>query len=98
MKPTIWEFVAIEQDEVGLDIRIDMAMNVDRIDAIICDIDDRPAIICAGHRWIIGGDWTFRDLVDRWKARRSLSNCEGQKKHSKLRLEEIKEILRRNTQ
>lgn len=94
MKPTIWEFVAIEQDEVGLDIRIDMAMNVDRIDAIICDIDDRPAIICAGHRWIIGGDWTFRDLVDRWKAGRSLSDHESQKKHPKLRYSDVIKGLR----
>lgn len=74
MKPIIWEFVAIEQDEVGLEIRIDCAMSIDRIDAIIWEIDDRPAIVCAGHRWTIAG-WTFRDLVDRWKARRSLSDA-----------------------
>lgn len=74
MKPIIWEFVAIEQDEVGLEIRIDVAMNVDRIDAIIWEIDDRPGIICAGQRWTIAG-WTFRDLVDRWKAQRSLGDA-----------------------
>jgi hypothetical protein len=77
MKPTIWEFVGGMLDEEGQEITADVAINADRIDSIVWENDDTITIKClGGERWGISG-WTFRELVDRWKAGRTLSVKEG---------------------
>ena len=77
MKPTIWEFVGGTFDDEGQEITVDVAINADRIDQIVWESDDTITIWCSGgQQWTIAG-WTFRELVDRWKAGRTLSVKKG---------------------
>lgn len=72
MKPTIWQFVALVDDAEGQEIRVNVALKVDRIQSIVKESDDSVMINCDGDVvWKIDG-WDYESLVELWMNERPL--------------------------
>lgn len=66
MSPKIWEFVALVDDTEGQEIKVNVALKVDRIQSIVKESDDSVMINCDGDvAWKIDG-WDYETIVRLW--------------------------------
>lgn len=75
MKPTIWEFVALVDDAEGQEIKVDVALRIDRIQSIVKESDDSVVIYCDGGLTWRPFDWRFDLLVRAWANNEPLNDA-----------------------